>query len=436
MPFHIVIAGDFAGANPERPPKAIEVDRDNLDAVLARVRPLIELPLAGADGKPLALRIGGMEEFHPDHLYRHLPVFEAIRATVTDEPEAPPPPPPAPVVAPPKTGGGFLDDILENTEERYSAAQPAPARNDWDDTLRRIATSNALPKQSPLRERREADARQASALLMRAILHSPQFRIVENAWRGLDFLVRRVETGSELRIFLLDVSRSQLPARLAKAGDDEWSVVLANYMFGAGEADISALSNLANAAAGIGVPVIAAANPLLLGCEDLDDLSDVREWRDLPPAARNAWTALRKNSNAAWLGLALPRLLIRVPYGADSSPCEEFSFEEMDETVASSDLSWANPIFACAAMLGESWTDFGEPDAKHDLDGLLSYSWRESGVPRFQPVGETLLTDRAVEAILEHGLIPLMSSKYGTEIRIPRFQSVADPPLPLEFPTE
>jgi type VI secretion system protein ImpC len=436
VPFHIVIAGDFAGASPERPSRPLEVDRDNLEAVLARVRPLIELPLPGANGEPLSLRVTALDDFHPDRLYRRLPLFEAIRATVTAEPEPPPAPAPAPAV-PPKPAGGFLDDILASTEERFSAAtEPPPAGNDWDQALHRIATSHAQPKQTPQQERRAADAQKASALVMRAILHSPQFRTLENAWRGLDLVVRRLETDSDLRVFLLDVSKSQLAARLSKAGDDDWSVVLADYRFGPGDADISILRNLAHAAAGVRVPVIAAGHPRLLGCEGVADLSDPAEWRDLPEATRNAWAALRRSADAAWIALALPRLLIRLPYGADSSPCEEFPFEEMGATVIHEDLAWANPVFACAALLGQSWMDYGEADAAHDLDGMLSYSWREGGEARFQPVGEALLTDRAVEAILDRGLIPLMSSKYGNEVRVPRFQSVADPPVPLEFPAE
>jgi type VI secretion system protein ImpC len=433
VPFHIVIAGDFAGASRERPARPIEVDRDNLEAVLARVRPLIELPLAGADGKPLSLRAETLDDFHPDRLYRRLPLFGAIRATVTAEPEPAPAPPPAPA----KPAGGFLDDILASTEERYGAsAEPAPARSDWDEALHRIATSHAQPKPTPQQERRAADAQKASSLVMRAILQAPQFRSVEGAWRGLDLVVRRLETDSDLRVFLLDVSKSQLAARLAKAGDDEWSVVLANFTFGPGEADVSLLRSLAHAAAAVHVPVIAGGDPLLLGCENAGDLSDPADWRDLPEGVRNAWTALRRSTDAAWIGLALPRVLLRLPYGADSSPCEEFPFEEMGDRVASEDLAWGNPIFACAALLGQSWMDFGEADAVHDLDGMLSYSWREGGEARFQPVGEALLTDRVVEAILDRGLIPLMSSKYGNEIRVPRFQSVADPPVPLEFPGE
>ncbi len=438
MPFHIVIAGDFAGSSPERPSKPLQVDRDNLEAVLARVRPLIELPLADADGKPLAIRVREIEDFHPDGLYRRVPLFEAIQATVTAEPE----PPPAPVAAaapppPPKPAGSFLDDILSSTEERYSAPVEAkPVRDDWDEALHRIATTNASAKPTEQQERREAEAQTASTLVMRAILHSPQFRTVENAWRGLDFVVRHVDTDADIRVFLLDVSKANLAARLAKAGDEEWSVVLANYRFGPGDADIALLRGLAHAAASVQIPVIASAHPMLLGCERAEDLSDQAEWGDLPEATRNAWTALRRSTEAAWIGLALPRLLIRMPYGADSSPCEEFPFEEMGDSMAVEDLAWANPVYACAALLGQSWTDYGEPDAGHDLDGMISYTWREGGEGRFQPSGETLITDRAAEAILERGLIPIMSSKYGNEVRVPRFQSVADPPAALEFPAE
>ena len=439
MPFHIVIAGDFAGANPERPQKPLEVDRDNLEAVLARVRPRIELPLAGGDGKPLSLEISDLESFHPDRLYRRLPLFEAIRATVTAEPEPPGPPPaaaPAPAAPAKPAGGGFLDDILASTEERYSSAPPAPARGEWDEALHRIATTHAQPKQSAQQERREADARKASTVVMRAILHSPQFRTVENAWRGVDFVTRRVDTDSDIRIHLLDISKAHLAARLSKAADDEWSVLLANYTFGPGDADISTLRGIAQAGAGIGVPVIAAAHPMLLGCESASDLSDPPEWRELPVGTRNAWNALRRSTDAAWIGLILPRVLMRLPYGAESSPCEEFPFEEMDSHVALGDLAWASPVFACAALLGQSWTDFGEAGAGRDLDGMLSWSWREGGESRFQPAGEALLSDRAAEAILDRGLIPLLSSKYGGEIRIPRFQSLADPPVTLEFPGE
>jgi len=428
--FHIVIAGDFAGASSERPSKPLEVDRDNFETVLARVHPRIELPLRNTGGEPLSVNISEFDDFHPDRLYQRLPIFAAIRATVAEEP-APQTPPPALPDAAAKTGGGFLDDILASTEERYTSA---PRRDDWDEALHRIATSHAQPKPSPEQDRRAADARKASTLLMRAILHSPQFRSVESAWRGLDFLVRRLDTDSDLRIVLLDAPKGKLAERLSKAGDEEWSVALANYSFGPGDADLSALRNLAQAAAAVEIPVVAGAHQMLLGCESPGDLSDPAEWRTLPEATQNRWAALRRSKEAAWVGLALPRILSRLPYGAASSPCEEFPFEELAEGVSHDDLAWANPIFGCAALLGQSWLDYGEAGAGHDLDGMLSFSWREGGEARFQPAGEAPLTDRAVERILERGLIPLMSSKHGSEVRVPRFQSLADPPLPLEFP--
>ena len=432
MSFHIVIAGDFAGANPERPSKPIAVDRDNLDDVLARVRPAIELPLADGSGKPLTLRVSALEDFHPDRLYERVPVFQAIRDTVLAEREPPREPgPPAPAATARKPpAGGFLDDILSSTEERYPAAA-APARDEWDEALHRIATTHAQPKVSAAQEQREAGAQKASAMVMRAILHSPQFQEVEAAWRGLDFVVRRLDTDAEFSVLLLDVSKSGLAARLAKAIDDEWGAVLANFTFGPGEGDLAALRNIAQAAAAIQVPVIAAASPSVLGCESAAELSDPGEWRELPADVRNAWTALRRSPDAAWIGLALPRLLMRLPYGADGSSCEEFPFEEMG---GGDPLPWSSPVFACAALLGESWMKYGEPDAQRELDGMLSYSWREDGMPQFQPAGEVALTDRVVEAMLDRGLIPFMSSKHGGEIRVPRFQSLADPPQALEFP--
>lgn len=428
MSFHIVIAGDFAGANSERPSKPLEIDRDNIEAVLGRVRPSMDLPLRGADGEPLSLSVSALDDFHPDRLHKRLPVFAAIEATADEPPPAPPPAAPAP---PPKPAGGFLDDILSTTEERLASTSQ---RSDWDEALHRIATGHAQPKPSAEQERREGEVQKARNLVMRAILQSPRFRAVESAWRGLDFLVRRLDTDGELRIFLLDVSKGGLAERLARAGDEEWNVVLANYTFGPGEGDIAALRNLARSAAAAEIPVIAAAHPLLLGCEDAGALSDPSEWKTLPEGTRNSWAALRRGKEAAWIGLALPRMLSRLPYGAAWSECDDFAFEEIGPGVTRDDLAWANPVFACGAMLGQSWLDYGEADARRELDGMLSFSWREGGEARFQPAGEVALTDRAVEAILERGLIPVMTSKHGGEVRIPRFQSLAYPPLPLEFP--
>ncbi len=416
MAFRMLIAGDFAGAARQRPAAPIEIDRDNFDAVLARVRPVIELPIAGPDGQPVAIEVRELDDLHPDRIWQSLPMFKAIRVTAL------------PGIGPTRgISVNLLDDVLANTAENYSERDP------WKQTLEGIATRHAAAKESAEQERRSSDVQKAAELLMQAILHSGPFRAIEAAWRGIDLVVRRVETSEDVKIFITDVHKGRVTEIFADAGDG-WSVVLGNFSFAPSDADLKLLGNIAHAAAEAQTPFVAGAHRLLLGCDENDAVTDPREWKRLPEAADALWRALRRSPEAAWAGLAFPRFLVRLPYGRQLASTEEFPFEETSGNFSRRDFAWANPVFACAAMLGESAAEFGEPGEVHELDDLPVCTWRSDGEARFQAPGEVLLTDRAAEAVLERGLIPLMSSKHGNEIRAPRFQSIADPPLELEFP--
>ncbi len=184
-----------------------------------------------------------------------------------------------------------------------------------------------------------------------------------------------------------------------------------------------------------GAPFIAAASDRLLGCESLAQTPDPREWRRPADAeGSRVWEALRKLPEASYLGLALPRFLLRLPYGADTVPTETFEFEEMEEIPKHEQYLWGNPSFACVCLLAQTFSESGW-DIRHgiiqDIEDLPLHVYEEQGESLTKPCAEVVLTERAAEKILDKGIMPLLSFKNQDKIRVARFQSLADPPTYL-----
>jgi type VI secretion system protein ImpC len=122
--------------------------------------------------------------------------------------------------------------------------------------------------------------------------------------------------------------------------------------------------------------------------------------------------------------------LLRLPYGADTDPTEQFEFEEMPSEPDHNDYMWGNPCFACVYLLGQAFSQYGwnlRPGIIQDIEGLPLYIYKEEGESRIKPCAEVLLTERAAEIILNKGLMPLLCFRNQDKIRLVRFQSIADP---------
>ena len=97
---------------------------------------------------------------------------------------------------------------------------------------------------------------------------------------------------------------------------------------------------------------------------------------------RRAWEALRKLPEASYLGLALPRFLLRLPYGADTDPTERFAFEEMDARPEHDHYLWGNPALACAYLLAQAFSQDGwdlRPGVVQEIESLPLHVYREAG---------------------------------------------------------
>jgi type VI secretion system protein ImpC len=280
------------------------------------------------------------------------------------------------------------------------------------------------------------------------LLHQPQFQALESAWRALDWLVRHTETDSQLRIYLLDVSKAELIADLATASDlrttalyrllvtqpvdgEPWSLWGADLYFRPWIDEIELLARLAMIADQAGAPLLSGADPSILGVKNPEDLRHTEEWEEGDPV----WREMRQLPEARRIGLALPRFLVRLPYGRLSNPVEGFAFEEMpNRTSVHAGYLWANPMYAGVQLIAhafavERWQM--RPGQFQNIDGLPLHAYLEYGTPEVKPCAEVLLTLQAAERMIAQGLMPLLTMKVTDTVRIGMFQSIVDPPAAL-----
>ncbi|MFZ1830052.1 MAG: type VI secretion system contractile sheath large subunit, partial [Candidatus Competibacteraceae bacterium] len=146
------------------------------------------------------------------------------------------------------------------------------------------------------------------------------------------------------------------------------------------------------------------------------------------------WRALRQCMIAPWLGLALPRVLLRLPYGRKTDPVEQLEFEEMPMGRDPGAYLWGNPAFVCARLMTAAFVENGEafsPGDVLELEGWPAHVYEEAGERVLQPATEVLLSEKAMQAILARGLMPLLGHRQRNAVRLARFQSLAEPATAL-----
>jgi len=489
-PARFLILGNFSGrkrgeaaTGPISQRPLHQLDIDTFASVLTRLKPRIHLEAVGDNAANLEIEIAELDDFHPDALFRKLDIFRSLRE-MRQRLLDPDTFAQAAAELDPGHGATGSSDNLETSDGDGSDSanppeQPAP-QEDTSTTLERLlgTKSSAHVEPSPqetvspgkaaltplIRDLMapyivpDADPRQdvyvdsLDAVIreqMRAVLHHPVFQAVESSWRGLDWLVTELEIGEELQIFFCDLTKDELLVDLRDSaghledsefyklliekeigtpGGRSWSFLLGDYSFGHSTDDVFLLAALGAIASRARAPFVAGAKAEILGCRSPAEIPDPPARSGVDPADQERWASLRNSAQASWLGLALPRVLMRLPYGPSTDTIESFPFEELTGNPDHESFLWGNAAFACGLLLARNRLQ--QPENLL-LDGLHAYVYDREGIKTMQPNAEVLFSERVGHSVLDHGLMPLMSHRDRNAISLMRFQSLATPPAPL-----
>ncbi|MGH9405064.1 MAG: type VI secretion system contractile sheath domain-containing protein [Terriglobia bacterium] len=473
-PFRILILGDFSGQGENQGPLAGRrpclVDRDNFDDVLKKLRPALTVPLGEAR---VDIHFEGIDDFHPDRLFERVVLFQKLRelrermsnastfpeaaaelglAPRRDAPgNAAETEPPRAADAAQMVARNLLEDAISATEGQ-SAGLVRPQRpGDLASFIQRAVAPHLTARPDPRQAEWVGIIDQTAAAQMRALLHLPAFKALEAAWRAVFFLVRRIETDAALKIYLLDVGKGELTRDLGLAenadkmrletlvvdeaagmpGGEPWALIAGNYTFHRTLEDLTLLRSLERIAHEASAPFVADAGPDLVGCASPADLAEPRKWNAADDSNEDrAWQALRRSPEASYLGLVIPRFLLRLPYGNETDPAERFEFEEIMGAPDHDDYLWGNSVCLCITALADEFAAHGwemQPGHSHDTGGLPLHVYRRDGEAVAAPCAEVSLTNDAAERILDAGLMPVVPLRGQDVVRLVRLQSIADP---------
>ncbi len=214
------------------------------------------------------------------------------------------------------------------------------------------------------------------------IIHNPEFQKLESAWRGLHYLVNNTESDEQLKIRVLNVSKADLGKTLKRFkgtawdqsplfkklyeeeygqfGGEPYGCLVGDYHFDHTPPDVELLSEMAKVAAAAHAPFVTGASPSVMQMESWQELANPRDLTKIfttPEYA--AWRSLRETDDARYLAMAMPRFLARLPYGAKTSPVDEFDFEEDTANADHEKYSWANAAYAMAVNINRSFKQYG-----------------------------------------------------------------------------
>lgn len=290
-----------------------------------------------------------------------------------------------------------------------------------------------------------------------AIIHAPEFQQIESAWRGLSYLVNNSETDANLKVRVMNVSKDELYRHLrlypgakwdqspmfkkiyeqefGQLGGEPYGALVGDYYFSHRAADVQLLRDLSRIASAAHAPLFAAADPTLLDMDSWTELMNPRDLSkvfDTPDYA--AWKGLRDSEDSRYLGLCMPRVLSRLPYGAKSDPVEEFAFEEETDGHDGNKYGWMNAAYSMAVNVNRAFKDFGwctrirGVESGGEVLNLPTHTFAtdDGGVDLKCPT-EIAITDRREAELAKMGLIPLIHRKNTDKAAFIGAQSVYRP---------
>jgi type VI secretion system protein ImpC len=202
-------------------------------------------------------------------------------------------------------------------------------------------------------------------------------------------------------------------------GGEPYGCRIGDYYFDHSAPDVELLGEMSKISAAMHSPFLAAADPSLFLMESWQELSNPRDLSTLFTTAEHAaWRSLRESEDARYLGLTLPRVLGRAPYGAKSDPVDEFDFEEDTTGADSSKFTWMNSAYAMGVNINRSFKLYGwcsrirGIESGGAVENLPTHTFPtdDGGVDMKCPT-EIAISDRREAELAKNGFMPLLHKK-------------------------
>src|SRR5687767_6531163 len=273
------------------------------------------------------------------------------------------------------------------------------------------------------------------------ILHHEDFQKLEGAWRGLSYLVNNTETDEMLKIRVMNISKLEVgktlkrykgtawdqsplfksiyEAEYGQFGGEPFGCLVGDYYFDQSPPDVELLGEMAKTAAAAHCPFIAGASPTVMQMDSWQELANPRDVTKIFTTPEYAsWRSLRESEDSRYIGLAMPRFLARLPYGAKSDPVEEFDFEEDTGAADHTKYTWANSAYAMATNITRSFKLYGwcsrirGVESGGAVEGLPVHTFPtdDGGVDMKCPT-EIAISDRREAELAKNGFMPLLHRK-------------------------
>lgn len=348
--------------------------------------------------------------------------------------------------AQPTTGDQATEESLSLLDQVLSETKITPRDEGYDEARRGIAaflTELVKPVhegekvQASAIDRMLAAIDQTMTTQLNEVLHNPEFQALESGWRSLKFLVDRTDFRQNIKIEMLNVSKDDLLADFEDApeivksglykhayvdeygqfGGQPFAAIITNYQFGPGAQDVSLMQDMAAVSAMAHAPTIAAASPDFFGVDRFEELPNLKDLQSIFEGPKYAkWNTFRESEDSRYFGLAMPRFLLRLPYGKETVPVKAFDFEERPNGSTDNYL-WGNASFAFASRLNDSfakyrWTpNIIGPQSGGAVEDLPLHFFEAMGQTETKIPTETLISDRREYELADQGFIALTMRK-------------------------
>ena len=336
---------------------------------------------------------------------------------------------------------GLLDNIIQKGRMARDEAQRPYARDLVGEFVSQVLDSSIAVSEDTVAmiNQRIAQIDKMLTDQLNEVMHDPDFQRLEASWRGLHYLVSNTETSTTLKLRLLNATKSEVMSDLEKAvefdqsvqfkqlyeeeygtfGGHPYSVLIGDYEFGRHPQDIAWLEKMSNVAAAAHAPFIAAASPKLF---DMDSFTELGNPRDLAKIFESTelvkWKSFRDSEDARYVALTLPHILLRLPYGPDTKPIEEFDFREDVDGRDHSKYLWGNAAYAMGARITNAFAQYKWTAAIRGVEGggivegLPTHTFRtDEGDVALKCPTEIAITDRREKELNDLGFISLVHCK-------------------------